>query len=131
MHALVTGGGGFLGRYICEQLVARGDRVRSFGRGDYPELAALGADVARGDVRDAEQVAAACSGVDVVFHVAGAAGIWGPWDHFYGINVLGTENVLAGSRRHGVRKLVFTSSPSVTFDGSDQCGVDESAPYAR
>ena len=47
MHALVTGGGGFLGRYLCEQLVARGDRVRSFGRGAYPELEAIGVDEAR------------------------------------------------------------------------------------
>ncbi len=131
MRALVTGGGGFLGGYIVEQLVARGDQVRSFGRGDYPELRTLGVEVVQGDVRDEQQVTAACIGIDVVFHVAGAAGIWGPWDHFYGINVVGTENVLAGCRRQGVGKLVFTSSPSVTFDGRDQCGVDESTPYAR
>ena len=34
-------------------------------------------------------------------------------------------------RRHGVSQLIFTSSPSVTFDREDQCGVDESVPYAR
>ena len=52
MHALVTGGGGFLGRYIVEQLLARGDRVRSFGRGAYPELEAMGVEVVRGDIAD-------------------------------------------------------------------------------
>lgn len=131
MHALVTGGGGFLGRYIVEQLVARGDRVRSFGRGRYPELAALGVEVVQGDLRNEEQTVAACAGIDVVFHVAGAAGIWGSWEHFYGINVLGTENVISGCCRHGIQRLVFTSSPSVTFDGGDQCGIDESTPHAR
>ena len=76
------------------------------------------------------QIAAdACRGVDVVFHAAGAAGIWGPWEHYYGINTLATQNVIAGCRRHGVPKLVYTSSPSVTFDGGDQMGVDESVPY--
>ena len=45
MHALVTGGGGFLGGYIVEALRARGDRVRSFGRGIYPQLAAQGVEV--------------------------------------------------------------------------------------
>jgi nucleoside-diphosphate-sugar epimerase len=40
--------------------------------------------------------------------------------------VSGTENVLHGCRRHGVRRLVYTSSPSVTFQGRDQRGVDES-----
>ena len=40
MHTLVTGGGGFLGRALCEQLIAEGHRVRSLGRGAYPELEA-------------------------------------------------------------------------------------------
>jgi nucleoside-diphosphate-sugar epimerase len=43
--------------------------------------------------------------------------------------VTGTENVLAACRRHGVRRLVYTSSPSVVFNGRDMEGVDESAPY--
>jgi nucleoside-diphosphate-sugar epimerase len=67
--------------------------------------------------------------MDVVFHVAGVAGIWGPWDYFFNTNTLGTHNVLVGCRQHGVGRLVYTSSPSVTFDGGDQCGVDETAAY--
>ena len=94
MLALVTGAGGFLGRYIVEQLLARGDRVRGFARGDYPELLDLGVELIRGDLRDAEAVAAACQGVEAGFHVAGVAGIWGPWEHFYSINTLGTQNVI-------------------------------------
>lgn len=129
MFALVTGAGGFLGQYIAEQLVARGDRVRSFSRATYPELAALGIETVTGDLRDAEAVARACEGIDVAFHCAGAAGIWGSWDHFHGINTLGTRHVVAGCLKHAVRRLVYTSSPSVTFDGSDQLGIDESAPY--
>ncbi len=130
MNALVTGGGGFLGRYIVEQLVARGDRVRSFGRGAYSELEAIGVEVVRGDIRDWAAVVAACEGIDCVFHTAAVAGIWGPWKTFHGINVVGTENVLAGCREHGIKRLVFTSSPSVTFDGREQCDIDESAPHS-
>jgi nucleoside-diphosphate-sugar epimerase len=63
--------------------------------------------------------------------VAGVAGIWGPWRHYYGINTLGTRHVIAGCQRQGVSRLVYTSSPSVTFDGGDQCGVDESAAYPK
>jgi nucleoside-diphosphate-sugar epimerase len=66
-----------------------------------------------------------------VFHTAAVAGIGFDWDSFYGINTLGTHNVVAGCLEHGVRRLVFSSSPSVTFDGSDQRGVDESAPYPK
>ncbi len=130
MHALVTGAGGFLGLYIVEQLVARGDRVTAFCRGDYPCLRELGVEVIRGDVRDRQQIIDACRGIDTFFHVAAVAGIWGPWDHFYRINTLGTQHVLEGCLAHGVPKLVYSSSPSVTFNGTDQQGVDESAPYA-
>jgi len=129
LNTLVTGAGGFLGLYIVEQLVARGDRVRTFSRGQYPELDALGVEVVRGDIRDSQGVAEACRGVDLIFHVAAAAGIWGSWDHYHSINTLGTENVVRGAVRHGVTRLVYTSSPSVTFDGTDHEGIDESAPY--
>ena len=129
MNALVTGAGGFLGRYIVEQLVARGDRVRALCRGSYPALDALGVETVRADLRDAAAVESACRGSDVVFHVAGLAGIGGRWQHFYAVNVLGTQHVVAGCRRCGVGRLIYTSSPSVTFDGTDQRGVDESAPY--
>jgi len=129
MHALVTGAGGFLGGEIVRQLLARGDRVRALSRGDYPELAARGVECLRGDIQDAALVERACRDVDVVFHVAAVAGLWGSWQHYFGINTLGTQNVIDGCLKAGALRLVFTSSPSVTFAGRDQCGVDESAPY--
>jgi 2-alkyl-3-oxoalkanoate reductase len=128
-HALVTGGGGFLGRYIVEQLLDRGDRVTVFARGHYPELGRLGAQLVRGNLADLYAITQACEGVDLIYHVAAKAGLWGPWDDFYRANVTGTENVIAACRANGVPKLVYTSSPSVIFDGSDQRGIDESAPY--
>jgi nucleoside-diphosphate-sugar epimerase len=72
-------------------------------------------------------VSAACRGIDCVFHAAALAGIWGRWKDFYGVNTLGTINVVQACRQQAVPRLVFTSSPSVTFRGRDQCGVDESA----
>lgn len=131
MRALVTGGGGFLGLYIVERLVQRGDVVRSFSRGSYPRLEELGVEQIRGDVRDAAAVANACTDVDVVFHTAALPGIWGPWKRFHAINTLGTENVVAGCRKRGAAKLVYTSSPSVIYDGRPHENVDESYPYAE
>jgi nucleoside-diphosphate-sugar epimerase len=125
LRALVTGAGGFLGRYIVEQLVARGDRVRALVRREHPELQALGVECVRGDVRDAAAVEAACRDVEVVFHTAAVAGIWGPWKHYYETNVQGTCNVVQACRQASVGRLVFTSSPSVTFSGRDQRGVAE------
>ncbi|MEW4529224.1 NAD-dependent epimerase/dehydratase family protein [Maioricimonas sp. JC845] len=129
MHALVTGGGGFLGRYIVEQLVARGETVRVLCRGQYPELDALGVETVRGDVRDAETVRRATDGCEAVFHVAAIPGVWGPWQRYYSINVEGTENVLDACRAAGVRKLIYTSSPSVVYDGQPHVNADESLPY--
>lgn len=131
MHALVTGANGFLGQYLIEQLVARGERVRAYCRRPSAALDALGVHTVLGDVRDAVATAAACEGVDTVFHVAAIAGIWGPWKLYYETNTLGTRHVIEGCLRHRVSRLVYTSSPSVTFDGREQCGIDETAPYPK
>ncbi len=131
MKALVTGAGGFLGSEIVRQLVARGDHVRALSRRKYAELERLGVESIQADVRDAAAVRDSLHQVEVVFHTAAVAGIWGPWEHFYSINTQGTRNVLAGCLAQGVGRLVFSSSPSVTFSGHDQCGVDESEPYPQ
>lgn len=129
MKALVTGAGGFLGLYLVEQLVARGDQVRTIARGRYPALEQLGVEALTGDLRDPEVAARACAGRDVVYHAAGVAGISGPWKEYHGINTQATDNVIAACCQYGVQRLVYTSSFSVAFDGHDQRGVDESVPY--
>ena len=129
VKALVTGGGGFLGKAIVKLLLARGDQVRSFSRNTYPALAELGVDQHSGEISDAAAVLRAVEGCDIVFHVAAKAGVWGPYEEFYRANVLGTRNVIEACRQHGIRRLVYTSSPSVVFDGTDMEGVDESVPY--
>lgn len=129
MKALVTGGGGFLGAAIVRKLCARGDHVRSFSRGRYPELEQLGVECVPGDLSDGKALTQAASDRDVVFHVAAKAGVWGPYEDYFRVNVTGTENVLAACRDAGVKRLVYTSSPSVVFDGKDMEGADESVPY--
>lgn len=129
MTALVTGGGGFLGLYIVERLVSRGARVRVLCRGEYPRLRELGVEVVRGDIRDPAVVSEVCRDVETVFHAAAVPGVWGPWKLFYDTNTLGTRHVIEGCRRHGVRRLVYTSSPSVVFDGRSHLNADESLPY--
>ena len=129
MKALVTGGGGFLGKAIVKLLRERGDEVRSFSRNPHPALTAMGVEHCRGELADAGAVKRAVEGCDIVFHVAAKAGVWGPYEEFYRANVLGTKHVIDACRLHGIKRLVHTSSPSVVFDGSDMEGVDESVPY--
>lgn len=129
MKVLVTGGGGFLGGAIAKRLAARGDSVRSFSRGRYPALEALGVAHARGDLGDRDAVAAAAEGCDAIVHTAAKAGVWGDEDAYFQANVVGTRNVLAACAAAGVPKLVYTSTPSVVHVGGDLEGGDESLPY--
>ncbi len=128
---LVTGGGGFLGRYLVRRLLERGDRVAILGRTPHPDLVEMGVEEIRADLADRERVTEACRHRDVVYHVAAKAGVWGRWESYFQPNVEGTRAVLEGCRRHGVGKLVYTSTPSVVFTGDPLAGVDESIPYGR
>jgi nucleoside-diphosphate-sugar epimerase len=128
MKALVTGGGGFLGRRIVELLLQEGHHVTFLARGQYPEVEALGAEGLQVDLRDPEATAAAVAGSDAVFHVAAKAGYWGQIDDFRAINVGGTDNIIAACRRHGVGRLIYTSTPSVIGYAHEVEGLG-SAPY--
>lgn len=131
MKALVTGGGGFLGGAIVRELLRDGYQVRSFSRGSYASLEDLGVEVLQADLVDVERVREACCDCDIVFHVAAKTGIWGRYSDYYEVNVRGTENVISACRQEGVTRLVYTSSPSVIFDGGDMEGVDERTPYPK
>jgi nucleoside-diphosphate-sugar epimerase len=129
MRALVTGGGGFLGGAIVHRLHDRGDVVRSISRNRYPALDERGVEQVQGDIADAGAVNRAVAGCDIVFHVAAKAGVWGPAEEYRRANIVGTGNVIAACRKNGVRRLVFTSSPSVVTTGHDIEGGNESLPY--
>jgi len=128
-RALVTGGGGFLGLALIRLLRQHGWQVRSLARGRYPALTELAIEQIRADLADQAAVTTACADCDVVFHVAAKAGIWGQPADFERANVLGTQHILRACRHQRVRRLVYTSSPSVVFSGRDLAGVNESIPY--
>ncbi len=129
MKALVTGANGFLGLYLVELLLNRGHAVRVMTRNPSPSLSHLHVEHCHGDIRDFQACLTATSGVDVVFHTAAISGIWGKWKLFYDTNTVGTRNIVEGCQRNEIRKLVYTSSPSVTFDGQHQINVDETVAY--
>ena len=124
----ITGASGFIGGKLAERLLAAGRPVRLLARRPLPELARRGATIVRGDLHDAAALRAGCTGAGTVFHVAGRVGVWGPAADFVHVNVEGTSGVIAACRAAGVPRLVYTSSPSVVFNGGNLAGVDESAP---
>lgn len=129
MKILVTGGTGFLGGAICKMLRARGDNVVSLARSRSASLEALGVEQVQGEISSLEKVIAAAEGCDAVIHTAAKAGIWGSLADFTSANVGGTLAVLGACELHGIRKLVYTSTPSVVHAGGDIEGGDESLPY--
>jgi 2-alkyl-3-oxoalkanoate reductase len=128
-NILVTGGGGFLGKAIVKKLIKNKAKIYSFSRHFYPELDTMGVIQIQGDISDGEFLTKALKGMEIVFHVAAKPGVWGPFDEYYKTNVIGTENIIAACFDNNVSRLIYTSSPSVIFDGKDMENVDESVPY--
>ena len=129
MNALVTGGGGFIGFALVNELVRMDFNVTSFSRGDYPELRKIGVKTISGDLSDLNSVLPATVGIDIIFHVAAKAGTSGLYREYYKTNVTGTENIIHACKINKVKYLIYTSSASVVFNGKNIEGSDESLPY--
>lgn len=136
---LVTGGAGFIGSNIVDELLRRGDRVRvlddfSTGREDNLREAANRIDLIRGDVRDAAVVDRAVQGVDFVLHQAALASvprsIADPASNNQ-VNVQGTLNVLMAGQRHGVKRVVYASSSSVYGDSEELPKLETMPPNPK
>jgi sterol-4alpha-carboxylate 3-dehydrogenase (decarboxylating) len=126
MTTLVIGGG-MLGGAIVRALHDNGLRVRVFDRVPFTMG---GVESITGDIRDRDAVRAACAGVETVIHtVAAVSQAIRPLPAMYAINVTGTQHVIEACQSQGVRRLVYTSSIDVVFDGTPIADGDESLPY--
>lgn len=130
-RVLVTGVSGFVGRRLAERLLNQGCGVRGLCRSKRPDLEKLGIEMVYADLADAASVRQACEGMDTVFHVAAKVGIWGDLADFRAANVEGTQAIVNGCRDFLVRKLVYTSTPSVVFNNRNISGENESLPYGE
>jgi nucleoside-diphosphate-sugar epimerase len=120
---LVTGAAGFIGRSIAAALLARGESVRgvdNFITGKQANLVSLGAmEFVEGDLRDPAVCAAACAGVEVVFHEAALASVPRSVADPVATNeccVNATLNVLVAARSAGVRRVIYAGSSSAYGD---------------
>ncbi len=125
MKAFVTGATGFLGSHVARALVAQGAELRLLVRpaSDPRNIADLNAERVTGDLRDPASIEKAVAGCGVVFHVAADYRLWvrDPQE-MYRSNVEGTRGLLAAARKHGVRRVVYTSSVATMGFGSNGHG---------
>ncbi|CAN6476177.1 unnamed protein product [Victoria cruziana] len=143
---VVTGARGFAARHIVLMLLQSGswivkvsDLHPSIKLDPTEESGALGDALRSGravyvsaDLRDKAQVINACQGAEVVFHTAAPDSSINNHQLHYSVNVQGTKNVIDACLECKVKKLIYTSSPSVVFDGIH--GIfngDESLPYPK
>ncbi|WP_255516206.1 NAD-dependent epimerase/dehydratase family protein [Luteimonas suaedae] len=127
--ALITGGAGFVGSHLADELLARGYRVRVLDNlstqvhgesASRPAYLAPDVELVRGDIRDASAVRNALRGVDAVFHFAAAVGVGQSMyeiERYTDVNNRGTAVLLEALADAPVRRLVVASSMSVYGEG--------------
>ncbi|MBN1364269.1 MAG: NAD-dependent epimerase/dehydratase family protein [Syntrophaceae bacterium] len=115
---LITGGAGFIGSNIVKSLLAQGgqpvvldDLSSGYKKNLLPKVKFI-----RGDVRDLKTVGKSMAGCSVVLHLAASVGNKRSIDDPLtdaNINVIGTLNVLEAARKHGIKRIVFSSSAGI------------------
>lgn len=126
---LITGGAGFIGRYLCSELLAAGERVKVIDslvqqvHGNNEQPPQDGVEFIQGDLRDADLLDRALKDVDAVFHLAAEVGVGQSMyeiARYVGGNDLATATLLERLVSHPVRRLVVASSMSVYGEGMYQ-----------
>ncbi|MEI6578968.1 MAG: NAD-dependent epimerase/dehydratase family protein [Eubacteriales bacterium] len=133
MKALVTGGAGFIGSNVVKYLLDNNMQVRvvdNFSSGNRCNLEGLDVEIIEADICEPENALKACKGVDVVFHLAACVGRQKSIDNPLldsTTNLIGTVNILEGMRKHGVKRIVYSSSAAI-FGELTTPSIDENHP---
>ncbi len=111
---LVTGGLGFLGRHLVDQLLSAGESVRVLDTAAPANNALAEVDYITGSICDRPTVERAMAGVRRVYHTAAKAGLWAAdKGELYRVNQIGTRIVLQAAQKAGVERIVHTSTESI------------------
>lgn len=132
LRCAVTGGCGFVGHRLVEMLVERGAaRVVAFDVAPAPawKLDDPRVQYVQGDITKAEDVDKALQGIDCVWHVAALVGPYHPKERYTLVNYHGTLNIIEACRKHGIKKVVMSSSPSTRMDGQLQASQSSTISF--
>lgn len=128
---LVTGANGFIGSNLVKYLIEKGHDVSVLVRktSDLKFLEGLDIHYHYGDITDINSLIAPMSDIDLLFHVAGLAFDWGPYDHYHKVNFVGTQNVVKTAIKTKVPKIVHIST--VAFHGFGYYNISEDYPVSN
>jgi len=134
-HVLVTGGAGFIGSHLTEELVARGHQVRvfdNFSSGKRRNLQSLTQqiEILQGDLRNRGDIVKAVQGIDLIFHQAAFVSLPRSLEkpeECFAINVGGVTTLLDAAREAGVGRVVLASSAAV-YGAQSSMPLHESLP---
>ena len=127
----VTGGSGFVGRALIQELTTRGVKVRALARSDkaIDTVRALGATAVRGDLADSAAMHAGMADCAGVIHAAAKVEDWGRRAEFQSVTIDGTRNALSAARAAGVPRFVHIGTEAVLAGGKPIIRADETTPY--
>jgi nucleoside-diphosphate-sugar epimerase len=129
MKSVVTGAAGFVGRHLVSALRTRGDDVVASDVA--PDSPWEDVRYERADLRERDALDALVAGADVVFHSASIVHTRKTKvDTVFAVNLQGTKNLIAACKKAGVARLVYVSSASAVYEGSDIEDGDETLPYS-
>jgi dTDP-L-rhamnose 4-epimerase len=149
-HVLITGGAGFIGSHLADELLTHGYKVRALdslapqvhgGAARRPEYLDPDVELVVGDIRDRDAVRRALEGIDAVYHLAAAVGVGQSMYeivHYTNLNNVGTAVLLEALIEKPVERLVVASSMSIygeglyrAPDGSTSRGLERSVEQLR
>ena len=135
---IITGGAGFIGSNLADELVRRGYQTTildNLETGKLPNIESLlkdrSAEYVQGSITDLSLLKKLFSGVDYVFHLAAASSVPGSIENpkfTHNVNITGTLNVLIAARDKGVKKVVYASSAAVYGDSPVLPKVEDMTP---
>lgn len=134
-NVLVTGGAGFLGSRIveellCEDTVLDVEKIIVFDIKDYAGITDPRVEFMQGDIRNYLLLEKSCQEIDIIIHCAAIID-WGTRtrEEVLSINLGGTKNVIKACKQFGIKSLVFTSSLDAVFSGKALVNINEEQPY--
>jgi len=119
MNILITGGSGFIGTYLIEELEKSGHNIKIYDKQiskNYPKY------TIKGDIRDLESLTNACKNIDIIYHLAAEhADNVTPVSLYNEVNIEGTQNVIDAAKNNNIHKIIFISSVAIYGLNKGEC----------